>query len=126
MGGPTGRLAGDRNGAVALLTALCAMALMASATLALDFGHVFLRSRQLQGIADLAALAAVQALGSTDGATPAGAASGTVALNPWPGAVRTSATPGDYEADTSIPAAKRFTTGSATPNAVKVTLSAPV
>lgn len=116
----------DRGGAVAFLTALCMMALVGCAALAVDLGHVFLRSRQLQGVADLAALAAVQALGSTDGATPAAAASGTAALNPWPGGVQTLAVQGVYVADAATPASQRFTAGSSTPNAVKVTLRAPV
>jgi uncharacterized membrane protein len=116
----------ERRGAVAILTAGCLLALMASAALAVDLGHVFLRSRQLQGVADLAAMAAVQALQSGAGGSPAAAATATAALNPWPGAITAAADTGSYVSDPSVPAASRFSAGGVSPNAVRVTLSAPV
>ena len=108
------------------MSALCLMALLGSAALGVDLGHVFLRSRQLQGVADLAALAAVQTLDPTASTTTSDAAAATVALNPWPGGIQTSASPGVYTADAATPAAQRFAATTSSPNAVKVTLSAPV
>lgn len=116
----------DQRGAVALLTAGCMIALIASAAVGVDLGQVFLKSRQLQGVADLAAMAAVQTLQPGAASSPTDAATATAALNPWSGGIAVQATPGSYLADPATPAANRFTPGGASPNAVKVTLSAPV
>ena len=120
------RFAQHRRGAVALMTAVCLIALMASAAVAVDLGQVFLKSRQLQGVADLAAMASVQALDPSATTTPQAAAAATAALNVWPGGISTQATPGLYTAEASTAAAQRFTATSASPNAVQVTLRAPV
>ncbi len=126
MRGLASAFARDRRGVTAMLTALCFMALMASAALAVDLGHLFMRSRQLQGIADLAAMASVQALDPGASTSPQAAAAATAALNPWPGSVSASAISGVYTADATAPASKRFVAGGVSPNAIQVSLTAPV
>jgi uncharacterized membrane protein len=123
------RLAGDRSGAAAMLTALCLMVLVGATGFAVDIGHVYTCSRQLQGSADLAAMAAAQAMADAP-AAPAdaaqAAAQSTATLNLWPGAGTTAqATVGTYSPDPTLAPGARFTSGGgAAPNAVKVTLSA--
>ena len=116
----------DRRGAVALLGVFCMTALLASAAVGVDLGDVFMKSRQLQGVADLAAMASVQALDPSSQTTPAAQANATAALTGWPGGVVARTQPGVYSSDPTLPAAQRFTDGGASPNAVQVTLSAPV
>ena len=120
------RFAADRRGVAAVMIALCMMALLASAALAVDLGDVFMRTRQLQGVADLAAMTAVQSLDPTASGSPQATASTTAGLNPWPGGITTQTVAGVYAADPTLPAAQRFTAGATSPNAVRVTLSAPV
>ena len=116
----------DRRGAVALLGVFCMTALLASAAVGVDLGNLFMKSRELQGVADLAAMASVQALDPTSQTTPAAQASATAALDGWPGGIAAQAEPGVYAGDPTLPAGKRFVAGAASPNAVQVTLSAPV
>ena len=123
---PPSAFLADRRGAAAVMIALCMMALLASAALAVDVGDVFMRSRQLQGIADLAAMTAVQSLDPAASSTPEATAAMTAGLNPWPGGIATRTVSGTYTADPAVPAAQRFTAGAIGPNAVQVTLSAPV
>ncbi len=52
------RLAHDRKGGVTILLAGALFMLAGAATVAVDLGSVYLARRQLQGIADAAALAA--------------------------------------------------------------------
>ncbi len=120
------KLASNRRGATAMLTALCMMALMASAAVGVDLGDIGMRSRQLQGVADLAAMAAVQGLDPSVGTSPQAAAAATAALNSWPGGITAQTTSGVYAADPTVGAAQRFTAGAANPNAVQVNLKAPV
>ena len=47
-------------------------------------------------------------------------------MNPWPGGITAQAATGVYAADPTIPSAQRFTATAASPNAVQVTLHAPV
>ena len=122
----------DRRGAAAPLVALCMMALLAAAAVSVDLGQVFLASRRLQGLADLAAMSAAQAMGggSDDASAVAAAnaaATATVAANAWsPGPVQTALQPGVYTPDPTQAAARRFVPGSVAPNAAQVTLSASV
>ena len=118
--------ASDRRGVTAMLTALCILALIGSAALGVDLGNIYMKTRQLQGVADLAAMAAVQSLDPTASATPAVTAQATTELNPWPGGITAQTVTGLYSASASTPAAQRFTASSASPNAVQVTLQAPV
>jgi uncharacterized membrane protein len=116
----------NRRGAVALLGVFCMTALLASAAIGVDLGNLFVKSRELQGVADLAAMASVQALASGSQTTPAAQASATAALDGWPGGISAQAQPGVYTGDPTLPASQRFVAGAANPNAVQVTLSAPV
>ena len=110
----------DRKGAVSILAALCFTTLMISAAAAIDAGSLYRSSRQLQGMADLAALSAAQNLSD-----PQAAANATVAVNAWPGSVVARVTTGVYTADGSLAPASRFLAGAANPSAVQVTLTAP-
>ncbi len=118
--------AADRRGVTAALTALCLLALVGSAALGVDIGDIYMKTRQLQGVADLAAMASVQSLDPAASQSPAATAQATAALNPWPGGIAAQAATGLYTADASIPTAQRFTVAAASPNAVQVTLQAPV
>ncbi|MGZ4496609.1 MAG: pilus assembly protein TadG-related protein [Nocardioides sp.] len=59
MGAPTTR---DERGAVAIMFAVCALALFAVSALAVDLGNGYERRREVQSQADLAALSAAAAL----------------------------------------------------------------
>ena len=109
-----------------MLMALCMLALIGSAAVGVDLGNIYMRTRQLQGVADLAAMASVQSLDPTASQSPAATAQATAALNPWPGGVTAQTVTGLYVANASVPTAQRFTASTASPNAVQVTLQAPV
>ena len=108
----------DRRGAVAVITTLMLMVLMAASAMAVDVGSVFVASRKLQGMADLAALAAASNLSDA-----AAAAQSTASSNGWDGPVNATTTTGQYQGLSSIPVSQRFTAGGS-PNAAQVTLSA--
>jgi len=106
----------NRRGTVSIITAGASLLLVGFAALAVDVGSIFLQSRQLQGIADLAALAAARDL--THAQT---AAEATVAANAWHGApLRVSVSTGAYNPNPATPAAARYVDGAASPNAVRV------
>jgi uncharacterized membrane protein len=107
-----------RRATVAVTAALVFPAVCAFAALAIDLGSIFLQTRQLQGDADLAALAAASDL--TDAQA---AAAATANANGWSSPVTTTTTIGAYVADSTVPSGKRFTAGGASPNAVQVTLT---
>ncbi len=121
-----GAFSADRRGVTAMLTALCMTALMGSAALGVDLGDVYMKTRRLQGVADLAAMASVQSLDPAASQSPAATAQATAALNPWPGGVTAQTVTGVYAADASVPPAQRFVATTVSPNAVQVTLQAPV
>jgi len=73
------RFRGDRRGAMMIITAMAMTLILALAALAIDMGHVFLQSRKLQGIADLAALSAAADLPHAEAAAWA-----TIEANDWP------------------------------------------
>jgi len=109
----------NRRGGVAIIAAISSAVLIAFAALAVDMGSIFLQTRQLQGIADLAAL------GAADNLTNAqAAAAATASGNGWNGPMQTAVVLGTYVPNSAIPAAQRFTAGGTTPNAVQVTLTA--
>jgi uncharacterized membrane protein len=109
-----------RRGGVALMTAISLGAVLGFAAMAIDLGSIFLQTRQLQGIADLAAIGAANDLTNAQAA-----AAGTAGANNWPGAVQTTTVVGTYVADPTVAANQRFTPGGVAPNAAKVTLTAP-
>ena len=118
--------AADRRGVTAMLTALCGVALIGSAALGVDLGDIYMKTRQLQGVADLAAMASVQSLDPAASQSPAATAQATASLNPWLGGITAQTVTGLYAADASVAAARRFTPSTTSPNAVQVTLQAPV
>jgi len=109
----------DRRGGVAVVAATSAAVLVAFSALAVDLGSIFLQTRQLQGVADLAALGAANDLSNAQAAAAA-----TASGNGWGGTVQTATLLGTYVANSAIPTSQRFTSGGTSPNAVKVTLTA--
>lgn len=110
----------DRRGAVSILTAIAAMAIIGFAALGIDVGMMSLSQRRLQGIADEAALAA--AASSTE--RRAEAVNRLIAANGLSDVTATITT-GSYRADTSIAPANRFVAGTDA-GALRVRLSRPV
>ncbi len=111
------RMLRDRRGSVTILTVASLLALLASTALAVDMGSVYLANRKLQGVADLAALAAVSASGSASTA-----AQQVVTGNNLTDAQIASLVPGTYTPDGTILPAQRFVPGTPTTNAVQITL----
>ncbi|CAN5359020.1 TadG family pilus assembly protein [soil metagenome] len=109
----------DRRGAISVITAVSMTMVMALAALGVDTGSVFLQTRRLQGVADLAALSA-----ANDIARAHVAADATVAANAqgWRAPLKTKVTLGRYVADSATPASQRFQPTSVDPGAVRVTL----
>lgn len=112
------RLLRNRDGSVAIISATFGAVAVACLALAVDMGSVFMQSRKLQGMADLAAIAAARDLGAAKAAADA-----TVAANSWAG-VTVDVTTGVYATAAGTPRDQRFKAGSPTPNAVKVRLNA--
>ncbi|RYF94395.1 MAG: hypothetical protein EON95_05550 [Caulobacteraceae bacterium] len=100
-----------------MIVALGAAMLLASAAVGIDLGSIYLESRKLQGVADLAALAAANDIGRAQTAAEA-----TVAANGLGGATRVELELGTYTPDAAIPAAQRFKVGGASPSAARVRL----
>lgn len=107
-----------RSGAASALVALSGMALMGMAALGVDLGAVYLKTRELQGLADLAAMAAAEDL-----ARAQRRAEETVAANDFGGPVQVEVVLGRYEADPALPADSRFRPTPADANAVRVALT---
>ena len=108
-------LAADRRGGLSTLAAIAMPALIGLGAFAVDLGAVHMRNRQLQGMADAAALAA-----SNDPAQAQALAEASVAAAGWPDAARVRVETGGYTPDAAI--GNRFTAGGA--DAVRVTLDA--
>lgn len=117
---PLRQLAGDRRGAVTMIVALGAAALLGMLAITVDFGSAYLESRRLQGITDAAALAAV---GAPDDAP--GAANATIAANGWPHPYTMALVPGSYTPDPAMTPAQRFLAGDGDA-AAQVTLTSDV
>lgn len=108
----------DKRGVVSIITAISGIVLMGFAAGAVDFGSVYLKQRQLQGITDLAALAAASNLDKAQAAADA-----TANDNDLSDPVTATVATGTYSPDESKAAADRYTAGGSSPNAVRVTLS---
>lgn len=106
-----------RGGAVSILTAGALAVMLGSAAIAVDIGSVFLNARQLQGAADLAAIAAAQDINA---AQSIAAASVKAAMGGKP--VKVTAEIGNYVADPKVAPDARFQAGAAGANAVRVHL----
>lgn len=109
----------DKRGAISIITALSAFVLLGFTAGAVDFGSVFLRTRQLQGMADLAAMAAASNLPRAQDAALA-----TAKANAWTEPLSAEVKTGIYQPQVQLPVDKRFAqvNGPAV-NAVKVTLN---
>ncbi|MCP1469857.1 putative membrane protein [Sphingobium sp. OAS761] len=97
------RLISDQRGGISLIIAGSLFMLAGAATMAVDLGSVYLARRQLQGMADAAALAAV------DGGRPA-----VIALLARNGATNVSLSSlqsGDYSKDPAVAVNDRFSPG---------------
>jgi uncharacterized membrane protein len=109
----------DERGSVAILAAASLGVVLACAALAVDLGSIYLQSRKLQGMADLAAMAAARDLASAQAAAVA-----TVDLNKLGSPVSSTVVTGRYDANPGKAQSARFTGGAASPNAVRVELAA--
>lgn len=110
----------SRRGAISILAASTIVIAVGFAALAADLGSVFLQTRQLQGIADLAAVSAANDLSDAQAAAEA-----TANANGWKGRVTVNVATGVYTPDPSLAVNQRFTPNGGRPNAAQVTLSAP-
>jgi uncharacterized membrane protein len=107
----------DRRGAASIIVASAGAMLLGFAAVAVDLGFVFLQSRQLQGMADLAAMAAARDLPNARAAAEA-----TARANGWNGALTVTVIKGVYTPNAAVAAGQRFVATEASPNAVRVTL----
>jgi uncharacterized membrane protein len=113
-----GAFAKNKRGAISIITALSALVLIGFTAGAVDFGNVFLRTRQLQGMADLAAMAAAHDLPHAQTAAAA-----TAQANRWDAPVETQVTTGIYQPLANLAIDKRFAPDDSTAmNAAQVTL----
>lgn len=110
----------DRRGGVAVITAMSLTLILALAALAVDMGWVYLQSRRLQGVADLAAITAANDIGRAQVAAQA-----TVTANGggWRTAPQTTVTLGRYTGDAAVPVKARFQATAVDPDAVKVSVA---
>ncbi|MBI1185756.1 MAG: hypothetical protein GC206_00175 [Alphaproteobacteria bacterium] len=118
MRAPLQRFAGDERGAAAILYALCGAMLFGFGALATDVGYVYLKSRELQGAADLAALAAARDLGRAQAL-----AEETVRANRGARGAAVAAELGLYTPDIAVRPRARFRAGAGGANAVRVELA---
>jgi uncharacterized membrane protein len=114
------RLIAARGGSVGIMIAASMPVLIGAAALAVDLGSAMLETRQLQGAADAAAMAAAGDPSRADALARA-----SLETSRWPGEVAVTTTAGHYSADPAIAPASRFATGGAPANAVRVTLRTP-
>lgn len=105
------------EGGVAIIVAVSSAVLLIVAGLAVDIGYFYLQSRQLQGMADMAAIAAANDLPRAQAAADA-----TVAANPFNAPVQAEVVTGVYKGVRGTPRAQRFKPGGASPNAARVVL----
>ena len=104
----------DTSGATAIMSAIVVPVLVGVAALGVDFGSLYLERRELQGVADLAAIAAAANLDNAEKAALATLAANRINASAF-GLVK-----GNYEADPTVPPASRFKPGIEPTNAVKV------
>jgi len=113
----------DRSGAATVMLALSFTTLMGAAAVGVDVGSLFLAKRQLQGIADAAALAA--AAGDIAGNGTA-AAQSVITQSGQGGVTIARLTPGAYSRDAMIAPEARFSAAASQPSAAQLVLERPV
>lgn len=109
----------DERGGVAVMAALFGGVFCVLAALAIDLGSISLKARQVQGAADLSAMAAARDLSHAQAAAQA-----TAAAN-LPEVQTVSVTKGGYVADARLAPKDRFRAGAPEPNAARVEVAAP-
>jgi len=114
------RLTRETRGGVGLIVAAAMPVLIGATALAVDLGSAMLETRQLQGAADAAALAA-----AADPSRAEALAQAEVASAGLPGTIATTTTAGHYDADAGLAPSARFVAGADAANAVRITLSTP-
>ena len=82
----------DERGAVAVIAAASGAVLLGFGALAVDMGSIYLQSRKLQGMADLAAIAAARDLANAQAAAQATASATSVTRSPSPWKTRVGCT----------------------------------
>ena len=117
------RRLGDDRGGVAVMAAVFGALICVSAALAVDVGSMMLKGREVQGAADLSALAAAQTLSQP--LTQTQAAATTIAHANLADLTAVQVQVGGYAPDRRLKPTERFTPGGAQPNAARVVLSAP-
>lgn len=105
----------DRHGGITVLLAGSLFMLAGAATVAVDLGSVFLARRELQGIADAAALAANGAGGRT-------AADALIANSGRSGVSIATHTTGHYARDPDVPVDSRYQAGDVRGGATRIVL----
>ena len=108
----------DERASVSMITAASFIALLGAAALAVDVGSVFLQSRKLQGVADLAAIAAARDIGRATAAAQA-----TADANAGGQPIKIDVVLGSYKADRAIAPSARFQPGATNPSAARVVAS---
>lgn len=117
------RLRHDKRGTAVVLLAASLMALAGAGGIAVDIGSVYLAKRQLQGVADAAALAAVQGSLGDGGRTSAQA---LIDHSRVSGVSIATITPGQYSRDATLAPAARFTPDTMAPTAARLTVQRTV
>ncbi len=110
----------EQRGGVSVLVAIAVPVLLGLTAFAVDLGAAALETRQLQGLADAAALAA-----ANDPANARINAQAAVDAGHWPRALQLAVTVGNYNPDSSVAPAQRFVAGGSSVDAVRVTLASP-
>ena len=100
---------------MSVLTAIMMVTLTGAAGLCVDLGAIYLRSRQLQGIADDAAMAAAQDLAHAERR-----AKRVLTIGGLPDDVHVEMVSGHYGPDVAVSPANRFVANAADANAVRV------
>lgn len=106
----------NRRGGVTVMVAVSSLVLVGFCALAVDVGSIFLEARRIQGVADLAAMAAASDLGHAQAAAQATADSNSSGLTAL-------VVTGAYSPDPTVKASDRFQGGGASPNAARVKIS---
>ena len=117
------RLSSDDRGGVAVMAAVFGALICVLAALAVDVGSMVLKGREVQGAADLSALAAAQTLSDPPERTEAAAR--LTAQDNLIDLAGARVQRGVYTPDPRLKPRARFADGGSRPNAARVTLSAP-
>ncbi|BCW88225.1 hypothetical protein sos41_13630 [Alphaproteobacteria bacterium SO-S41] len=115
------RFATDERGAAAIIFALTATVLLTMTAFAVDFGYLYVQNRRLQGLADLAAMAAAEDLPNARRRVDQ-----TIAANGWPTKIEAQIVLGSYVPDSTVESGQRFSPGGSMPNAVQVKLKSNI